>query len=301
MRVDADAIALHGPGFDGGPVPAREHVLLLRNIRRLTRGAAEARLLRRSDLGVYDLDDGLPWDDGTLPGLGHWTKRPFSRARVARRAAGAADRLIVGNEVLAEWATDRSADVRLIPTCVEPGDYEVRSSWELPEPPVIGWIGSPATEHYLVDIAPALADVHRVTGARLHMISGPGEIPPELAGFTTRESWFDGVEVRIAGWDVGLMPLRDGVYERAKCGYKLLQYAASGVPVVGSPVGVNASMISEMDGLGPTGMGEWSDSLIEVLNEPSGRREARAMSGLRAVERYSYDAWQDAWVDAVGW
>ena len=43
------------------------------------------------------------------------------------------------------------------------------------------------------------------------------------------------------------MPLHDGVYERAKCGYKLLQYAASGVPAVGSPVGVNVSIL-ERDG-----------------------------------------------------
>jgi hypothetical protein len=56
---------------------------------------------------VYDLDDGLPWDDGNLPGFGrHWWKRPFPRSIVAlERAASAADRMIVGNEVLADWAS----------------------------------------------------------------------------------------------------------------------------------------------------------------------------------------------------
>ena len=46
---------------------------------------------------------GSEWDDGTLAGLGRWWKRPVPRSQVARRAAAAADRLIVGNEVLADW------------------------------------------------------------------------------------------------------------------------------------------------------------------------------------------------------
>ena len=87
-RIDREQITVHGPGFAPARVPARTPVLLLRNARRVTRGRPETHLLTRASVGVYDLDDGLPWDDGHLPGLGHWTKRPFPRSRVARRAAG---------------------------------------------------------------------------------------------------------------------------------------------------------------------------------------------------------------------
>ena len=108
----ATTIEVHGPGFASTPVPAGAPLLLLRNARRLTRGRREAGLLRRASPGVYDLDDGLPWDDGNLPGLGHWAKRPFPRSLTARRAAAAADRVVVGNDVLAEWAVQHCADVR---------------------------------------------------------------------------------------------------------------------------------------------------------------------------------------------
>ncbi|MEO6571695.1 MAG: hypothetical protein ABIO83_09115 [Ilumatobacteraceae bacterium] len=300
-RLHAGDVTCHGPGFDGGPIAAGQHVVLLRNVRRLTRGGAEERVLSRADLGVYDLDDGLPWDDGTLPGLGHWTKRPFSRARVARRAAAAADRVIVGNEVLADWAVQHCDDVRLVPTCVEPGDYDVRSTWDVPEVPVMGWIGSPATEPYLNEIARALRIVHEQTGATLRIISGPGETHPDLASFSTRREWRPGVERDIATWDVGLMPLRDGVYERAKCGYKLLQYAASGVPAVASPVGVNLQLVREMDALGPVSNDEWSAALLEVLSEPTGRRARRAAAGRSTADRFSYATWESTWMDAVGW
>lgn len=300
-RLAPDA-TVHGPGFPGGALPPGAPVLLLRNVRPTSTGRTEERVLRRGAPGVYDLDDGLPWDDGRLPGHERWQARLFPRSRIARRAARAADRVIVGNEVLAEWAHGHAADVRIVPTCVEPEDYDVRTDWEIGDAgPVLGWIGSPATERYVLDIAPALAEVHRRTGARLHMISGAGPVPSPLAAFTDKTTWTPAAERAIATWDVGLMPLRDGVYERAKCGYKLLQYAASGVPAVGSPVGANQVILNGMDGLAPATADDWVDALMTVIAEPARRRCRRAAAGLDVAAQYSYAAWEATFVDAVGW
>jgi glycosyltransferase involved in cell wall biosynthesis len=210
--------------------------------------------------------------------------------------------VVVGNDTLAAWAEQHCDDVRVIPTCIEPADYVVRASWEIEDgPPVIGWIGSPATEHYLGLVSDALAETHRRTGAVLRIISGPGSVPPALEPFATRSIWTPESTRDIAGWDLGIMPLSDGVYERAKCGYKLLQYAASGVPVVGSPVGVNEQLIADMDGLAPCAPDEWTDALIELINDPDTRRGERAQRGLAVAERFSYSVWEQRWIDAVGW
>ncbi|HSL73186.1 MAG TPA: hypothetical protein VK853_01900 [Ilumatobacteraceae bacterium] len=295
---------VYGPGFRSGSPPPGTDVLLLRNARRFTRGRHEARVLSRSRLGVYDLDDGLPWDDGNLPGLGHWWKRPWPRSLVARRAAAAADRVIVGNEVLAEWAEGMCDDVRIVPTCVEPSDYTRRSGWAIADrPPVIGWIGSPATQGYLADIATALRRAHDRTGVRVELIGAERTaVPMELADFTTAIAWNEHTSLdHLATWDVGIMPLRDGPYERAKCGYKLLQYAAAGVPALGSPVGVNRTMLAAMSAPAPVGVDEWTDALIDVLEAGPERRESMARAGFDLADRYSYDAWQSAWTDAVGW
>jgi glycosyltransferase involved in cell wall biosynthesis len=133
------------------------------------------------------------------------------------------------------------------------------------------------------------------------MISGPGDVPAALAGFTTRVQWTPSAARKVATWDVGIMPLRDGVYERAKCGYKLLQYAASGVPAVGSPVGVNLHLLRDMDGVAPTANTDWADALAGVITESAERRGQRAAAGLLVADRYSFDRWQSAWIDAVGW
>jgi glycosyltransferase involved in cell wall biosynthesis len=299
--IDDGDVVVHGPGRARAPLPQGAPVLLLRNVGRLTRGGRERRVLRRGAPSVYDLDDGLPWDDGNLPGLGRWWKRPFPRSLVADRAARACDRMIVGNDVLADWASGRCRDVVRVPTCIEPDEYRRRSAWVVGERPVIGWIGSPATEPYLSDIAPALGEVHRRTGARLEIVSGAGPLDAELAGFTDKMVWTPASADRIADWDVAIMPLRDGVYERAKCGYKLLQYAASGVPAVASPVGVNSALLRSMEGVAVSTVDEWVDALSQVLAEPPSLREQRAVRGFELAQAFSYEAWQQRWVDAVGW
>lgn len=277
-------------------------LLLLRNAAKISRGALEANLLRAGRPGVYDLDDGLPWDDGNLPDLGAWFKRPWPRSLIARRAACAADRVIAGNELLADWASEWCTDVVVIPTCVDPAEYRRKAKYEVSDPPRIGWIGTPATEIYLREIAPALAEINRRCGARLTILSGPIATPPELAPFTDRVEWSMARQYEIpATWDVGIMPLREGVYERSKCAYKMLQYGAAGLPIVGSPVGVNAKVIPALGGSAASSLGEWIEALESTLHSS---KEARQASGSKAeaevAASFSFDAWDTSWRAAVG-
>ena len=300
--IDASEVAIVGPGFDSMTEDDAIPTLLLRNVARFSRGRREVALLRRGAPGVYDIDDGLPWDDGTLDDLGRWWKRPWPRSLIARRAASAADRMIVGNEVLADWASDFCADVRIVPTCVEPADYTRRAAWDSLSIACIGWIGSPATDRYVRDIAPALRTVHERCGAQIELMGASPSMATAIGPFCKVIPWhIDAAHVRIATWDVGIMPLRNGAYERAKCGYKLLQYAAAGVPTVASPVGVNRTLVDAMDGAAPESAADWIEALVAMLSEPSDRRRRRALAGFDVAERYSYAAHESAWLDAVGW
>ena len=300
--LSSESVTVYGPGFERRASAVGSDVLLLRNARRFSRGRTEQRILQRAGFGVYDIDDGLPWDSGDLPGLGHWSKRPWPRSLIARRAASAADRVVAGNSTLADWAEQHCDDVVVVPTCVEPDDYIRRDNWTQPAQPVIGWIGSPPTTPYLAAIAPALREACRRTGARIEVVGADAEKLQTLADLTTFVPW-DNLDAmrRISTWDLGVMPLRDGVYERAKAGYKLLQYAAAGVPAVGSPVGVNETLLAAMDGEAPASIDDWADAIVSVLTESSNRRQDRATAGLACAHAYSYEVWQDRWVDAVGW
>jgi glycosyltransferase involved in cell wall biosynthesis len=65
---------------------------------------------------------------------------------------------------------------------------------------------------------------------------------------------------------VGLMPLRDSEWERGKCSYKMLLYAACGIPSVVSPVGMNAELLGMHPlGLAADGSSEWVEAISALL------------------------------------
>jgi glycosyltransferase involved in cell wall biosynthesis len=275
-----------------------ERLLLHREASPLSRGALERRLLASADLSIYDFDDALQCDFGE----GGRLRRLAPKAAKALIAVQTAHRVIAGNEVLADWAAAHNRDVVIIPSCVDPSQYRVKSDYALHNPPRIGWIGSAGNEPYLLLIAPALREAHRRTGARLILVGTSDPNLGELEGMIDRFAWSEARQHAIlADVDIGIAPLPDRPYERGKCGYKLLQYAAAGIPAVGSPIGVNSKILGQFGLPGPTGVDEWTDAIIGLLGVSAGERR-RLGEGARAIVRqeYSYDAWKGRWREALG-
>jgi glycosyltransferase involved in cell wall biosynthesis len=276
-------------------------VLVARHAHPLGQGIPEAALLRLGKPGVYDVDDGLPFDDGRLPVHGRWWKPLVAKSRIAHSAARSADRVIAGNERLAEWATKLCDHVVIVPTCVEPADYLTKTEYGY-ETPVVGWIGSPATEPHLFGIADALADAHRRTPFRLEIVSsGKRPLPTSIAGFSQRIQWTLDLQLSIlAQWDIGVMPLPDRPYEQSKCAYKLLQYGAAALPVIGSPVGASATFLAKVDAPMPRSNAEWSKAIVNLLSETAARYELGNNANRVVNAEYSFDAWDSTWRTAVG-
>lgn len=271
-------------------------LLLSREASPWSRGGVESRLLRSAARGVYDLDDALFADRAG------W-RRVLGKESKCRRSMAAADRVIVGNDYLAEYADRYTTQVTVIPTCVEPSAYEQKQIYDLSAEPTLVWLGSPSTERYLLDIAPALREVHCRTGARLVLISGPRATEHhELDGIVDRVPWRPETVARLlAAADVALGPLSDDEYSRGKCAYKLLQYAASGLPMIGSPVGANESALARFGGLAATTMDDWIDGISSLLRSSSAERRQRGESAIGGVRsHYSFDVWAHAWKEAVG-
>ena len=173
-------------------------VLVARHAHPLGQGLPEAALLRAGRPGIYDVDDGLPFDNGRLPEHGRWWKPLVAKSRIARSAASSADRVIAGNERLAEWANTLCDDVVIIPTCVEPGNYMTKVDYRF-ETPVVGWIGSPATEPHLFEIADALAEATRRIPIRLEIVSsGPKTRKFRCSLFSRATSRRNGPSTRVS-------------------------------------------------------------------------------------------------------
>jgi glycosyltransferase involved in cell wall biosynthesis len=272
-----------------------DRLLISRSLGPFTRGRLEADLLRRARWGVYDFDDAL-WAD-VRPGV----HRYFGQPTVWERSVARADLVIAGNEYLAEAAASLSSNVRVIPSCVDPDGYPQKQDYEVSEIPRLIWLGSPATEQYLQQVAPALLEINRVTGARLTLISAGHRPLGPLTAITDRVQW-DGARTNtlLAEADCGIMPLPDDAFTRGKCAYKLLQYGAAGLPVVASPVGVNGQVIDRLDGFAATDLASWVQAVVETLREPQAARRARGRAARRAVEQhYSFAAWSGSFLEAL--
>jgi glycosyltransferase involved in cell wall biosynthesis len=206
------------------------------------------------------------------------------------RVMKAADLVIVGNAYLGARAKAAGARrIAELPTVVDLRNYPPapRRQKGVGEPLTVGWIGSPLTSSYLDLLRPALAALTARIPLRLLLI---GAAPTALAGLPVeRVAWSQDTEAaEIARCDVGVMPLPDMPWERGKCGYKLIQFMASALPVVASPVGANRDIIipGETGFLAARGA-DWVSALSRLHHDPDLRRRMGEAGRRRAEQLYS--------------
>ncbi|MDY7219411.1 glycosyltransferase family 4 protein [Denitrificimonas sp. JX-1] len=198
--------------------------------------------------------------------------------------------VVAGNTYLAERAHKAGAEVvKVIPTVVDSSRYIPKED-VVSQRLVIGWIGSPSTQKYVVGIYDALLEVCHKYNARLMLVGASADIALELEGLDVQVlPWSEASESElIRKMDIGIMPLPDGPWEKGKCGYKLIQYMACAVPVIGSSVGVNVDIIEGSKcGLLADTSDEWIIAL-EVLLSSHKERKKLGNAGREAVEtKYS--------------
>lgn len=211
-------------------------------------------LLRRPF--VFDVDDAIFL--GT---------RGASADRIARAAA----LIICGNAFLAEHFS-RHGRVEVLPTAVDTARFAPRAG-RPPSRPVIGWSGSSSGLKYLYGIEPAIrAILERTPDLLFKVVSDRrpsfSTLPPDRVLF---ESWTPEREVAVLHeFTIGIMPLEDEPWARGKCSFKMLSYMAVGLPVVVSPVGMNAEVLGQAScGLPATSIDDWVDAMASLLSHSS--------------------------------
>ena len=244
----------------------------------------EAMLSRHARPYVVDYDDALfhKYDMSPSPVVRRVLGRKIDRV-MARSAC-----VIAGNPYLAARAERaRAGRVEIIPTVVDEQRYPTVSHEDRAQP-VIGWIGSPATEHYALDIRDVLLEMCAGGAARLVLVGARPEVAAQFEGVAVEVlPWSEATEAGlIADMDIGIMPLRDGPWERGKCGYKIIQYMACGLPVVASPVGVNADIVRHGDnGFLAANDDDWRRALRQLIDSPQ-LRARQGEAGRRRVEAH---------------
>jgi glycosyltransferase involved in cell wall biosynthesis len=266
--------------------------------RKLLRGW-QLRLLRgRGRFLIFDVDDAVFLRSS-------FSRRGMYSRRCARRFAGtvlAADLVVAGNAFLAEQAARWGGPERVcvIPTCVDPGRYRPAEHVRAGSGVRLAWIGSSSSLQALEAARPMLERVGGdVPGLRLKVICDRFPSLTHLSVESCR--WSEaGESAALAEADIGISWLPDDLWSRGKCGLKVLQYMAAGLPVVANPVGVQAEMVRHGEtGLLATTPTEWSEAVARLAADPALRRRL-GHAGRRLVERhFSRAAGGRQWVELL--
>ncbi len=212
--------------------------------------------------------------------LGHKIDRLMASARS----------VIAGNSYLAARAAKAGAkDIAIIPTVLDPQRYQYGQKSQQ-DRFRIGWVGTKSTSGYLRQVAPALARAQRELDAEVVIIGAKSVQLPEVT--PTYVDWTEHTEAaEIGKLNIGIMPLSDTPWERGKCGYKLLQYMACGLPVVASPVGANTDIVVAGEtGFLATDNNAWFEAFKKLRDDRKSAISMGALGRKRVETLYSITA-----------
>lgn len=215
-------------------------------------------------------------------------------AGVMRNAAT----VVAGNEYLSGYAKKAGANITcIIPTVINTDVYKVNRQ-PVKEYVVIGWIGSPTTVKYLELLLPVLNVLNDKHAVQLWIVGGKRGIGSKNE---VVKDWSETGEVGlIQQFDIGIMPLQDSPWERGKCGYKLIQYMGCGLPVVGSPVGVNNSIIQHgRNGFKANTREDWINSLEALITNPALRAKMGQDGRMIVEEQFNTAGAAAKWLQII--
>ena len=196
--------------------------------------------------------------------------------------------VVAGNQYLADYAARSGAkNIEIIPTVIDLERYPQKNN-DIQLPPfrvgerseskdnqkfVVGWIGTKTTfEKHLLPCKDWIKALQiQEPNIRFHIVGITEDM--DLGKNVQYIRWTEETEVaEILKMDIGLMPLQDSKWEKGKCAYKLIQYAACGIPGVASDVGMNREItVPGETGILATTDEEWMQAVITLKSDAEER------------------------------
>ena len=261
---------------DLGRIADYDLVLLEKQMFPFLPASFEKRFWRRARVLVVDFDDAIwhQYDHGSW-----WVRTLLGRK--FDDLLPLADHCTCGSAYLAAH-TARFAATAFFPSVIQPK----------PRPPllrredgrfVVGWIGSPSTSIFVLDIVAQLRQASEcIPNLLVSLVGFDRGLSPKLAGLPHEIiDWSPDVEDSwLPSIDLGIMPLRDEPFARGKCGLKLVQYMSYGKPWMATALGTNVDLDEARCNYLVHSREEWVGALVQA----HASRHDREVCGLRNFE-----------------
>lgn len=254
-----------------------------------------------SDDAMWCIDrENVAWSSWN-EGLHHW--------RWIDTAATSVDLTTVTTRAL-QQRYGKHGRSEVLPNCVpEEVDTIIESARGGLDPrPTLGWAGFTSTHPQdLTVVGSAVRDVQRDTDCLIRVIGDA-----EGAARDWQVDEVDHVQPTAIGvpyytaltsLDIGLVPLRDTTFNRAKSYLKALEFAASGVVVVASPTPANYELAKTVPIELVSTPEEWYAALHKAITNEDWRVDRAYYAKEAALKHHTYEAnaekWAQVWERAM--
>lgn len=230
---------------------------------------------------IYDFDDAI-WIPNTsfANQFINWLKAFWKVKYICKWSY----KISVGNDYLYNYAIQFNKNVIKIPTSIDIKNGIDRIYKNHEEELNVGWTGSHSTLKYLDEVVPAINELQRDFNFKFLVIADKNPLL-SMKNFEFIPWNINSETNDLLKFDVGIMPLLADVWSEGKCGFKLIQYFACGIPAIASPVGVNKIIIEEgVNGFLCTTQEEWKLSLEKLLRNGQ-MRQRMGMEGRKKIEK----------------
>jgi hypothetical protein len=225
------------------------------------------------------------------------------------------DLALVSGDELARFAVQYADKVRILPSVMGEGEKsqnaekpksqkrttEVAPNENKVERLVIGWVGAPENQRYLREIEPVLVRLQdEFKGLEVWIVTSSPMQPPPNFRYRHIPWSLEAERLSIPQFTVGIAPLADDPWCRAKMNFKALVYMSYRIPAVVSPVGFPVSEFENgKNVLLAESAEDWYLYLSELLKNPA-KRQAIGAGGLKVVrERFSAEARAEEYAKAL--
>jgi glycosyltransferase involved in cell wall biosynthesis len=230
--------------------------------KRLFRSGKVRHLRRNTPRLIYDIDDAI-WHPHGKEHTFFTNLRNRWRLKAIARAA---DLCITANNVLAEHMRRLTERVTIIPLALDGNRWQPKVD---PSTTVrVGWSGHPVNLPYLEAVEAGLVQA-QVENPSIEFTIFCGK-SPAFRRLKYRHIRFqpDAEIDAIRSFDIGILPLPPGPFAAGKSPIKGLQYMATGIPTVLTPLGATRDMFQEGEtGLFANTAEEWQRGIIQLVRD----------------------------------
>lgn len=200
----------------------------------------------------------------------------------------------------------------VLPNCIDFGNR----AWPDPvfkekDELVIGWAGSPSHVADINIIGPVMRELFKkYTHVKLCLFCSKAlsetlaqkyDFPVDRIICQDYVS-FEDYPAGLARFDIGLCPIENTSFNRAKSALKAEEYSACGIPYVASKVAPYQRYCDcGVDGYTANTTSEWVEKLSSLIEDTPKRKEMGEAAFTKVYENYNYNTsihkWVDAWQD----